>query len=231
MAIDSKGNNHQPKGTPNAGRFAPKAGAGDDDDLHEPRHPVGAAGTAWGRQVLCFAGRWLSEGPYLHNSPDSLGADDGDMAAFRRSMTVEPSVMGDRDYGEAAAVEGDVVRLYSGAHPRTPLIEVKVEAGCNPHIVAQTELERDTGVLDRFARDCATRRVFEAMPEAERVDDYTVRIPTVDGGHADIRFDGDTALMQSYDEDGRPGLDDWVGLDDIETPDIYMQRVAAMVDR
>ena len=146
-------------------------------------------------------------------------------------MTVEPSVMGDRDYGEAAAVEGDVVRLYSGAHPRTPLIEVKVEAGCNPHIVAQTELERDTGVLDRFARDCATRRVFEAMPEAERVDDYTVRIPTVDGGHADIRFDGDTALMQSYDEDGRPGLDDWVGLDDIETPDIYMQRVAAMVDR
>lgn len=46
MAIDSKGNNHQPKGTPNAGRFAPKAGAGDDDDLHEPRHPVGAAGTA-----------------------------------------------------------------------------------------------------------------------------------------------------------------------------------------
>ena len=160
-----------------------------------------------------------------------MGADDGDMAAFRRSMTVEPSVMGDRDYGEAAAVEGDVVRLYSGAHPRTPLIEVKVEAGCNPHIVAQTELERDTGVLDRFARDCATRRVFEAMPEAERVDDYTVRIPTVDGGHADIRFDGDTALMQSYDEDGRPGLDDWVGLDDIETPDIYMQRVAAMVDR
>lgn len=35
MAIDSKGNNHQPKGTPNAGRFAPKAGAGDDADLHE----------------------------------------------------------------------------------------------------------------------------------------------------------------------------------------------------
>ena len=31
MAIDSKGNNHQPKGTPNAGRFAPKAGAGDGD--------------------------------------------------------------------------------------------------------------------------------------------------------------------------------------------------------
>ena len=46
MAIDSKGNNHQPKGTPNAGRFAPKAGTGDADDLHEPRHPVGAAGTA-----------------------------------------------------------------------------------------------------------------------------------------------------------------------------------------
>lgn len=25
MAIDSKDDNHQPKGTPNAGRFAPKA--------------------------------------------------------------------------------------------------------------------------------------------------------------------------------------------------------------
>lgn len=37
------------------------------------------------------------------------GAGDGDMAAFRRSMTVEPSVMGDRDYGEAA-VEGDLGR-------------------------------------------------------------------------------------------------------------------------
>lgn len=48
MAIDSKDDNHQPKGTPNAGGSAPKAGAGDDDDLHEPRHPVGAAGTAWG---------------------------------------------------------------------------------------------------------------------------------------------------------------------------------------
>lgn len=34
MAIDSKGNNHQPKGTPNAGRFAPKAGAGDGDGGH-----------------------------------------------------------------------------------------------------------------------------------------------------------------------------------------------------
>ena len=33
MAIDSKGNNHQPKGTPNAGKFAPKAGAMDDSDL------------------------------------------------------------------------------------------------------------------------------------------------------------------------------------------------------
>lgn len=93
MAIDSKGNNHQPKGTPNAGRFAPKAGAGDDDDLHEPRHPVGAGGTAWG-------GRYVPK----------AGAGDGDMAAFRRSMTVEPSVMGDRDYGEAAAVEGDLGR-------------------------------------------------------------------------------------------------------------------------
>lgn len=30
---DSNGNNHQPAGTPGAGRFAPKAGVGTDDDL------------------------------------------------------------------------------------------------------------------------------------------------------------------------------------------------------
>lgn len=68
MAIDSKGNNHQPKGTPNAGRFAPKAGAGDDDDLHEPRHPVGAgarhgaAGTC-PRRVRATATWPHSDGP------------------------------------------------------------------------------------------------------------------------------------------------------------------------
>lgn len=28
MAIDSKGNNHQPKGTPNAGRFRAQGGRG-----------------------------------------------------------------------------------------------------------------------------------------------------------------------------------------------------------
>lgn len=30
---DSNGNNHQPSGAPGAGRFAPKAGVGSDDDL------------------------------------------------------------------------------------------------------------------------------------------------------------------------------------------------------
>ena len=53
MAIDLKGNNHQPKGTPNAGKFAPKAGAGDDDDLHEPRYPVGAGGAQHGAAGTC----------------------------------------------------------------------------------------------------------------------------------------------------------------------------------
>lgn len=53
MAIDSKGNNHQPKGTPNAGKFAPKAGAGDDNDLwYKPRYLVGAGGTAWGGRYV-----------------------------------------------------------------------------------------------------------------------------------------------------------------------------------
>lgn len=57
MAIDSKGNNHQPKGTPNAGKFAPKAGAGDDDDLwYKPRYLVGAGGHSMGRQVRAQGG-------------------------------------------------------------------------------------------------------------------------------------------------------------------------------
>lgn len=47
MAIDSKGNNHQPKGMPDAGKFAPKAGAGDDDDLwYKPRYLVVAGRNA-----------------------------------------------------------------------------------------------------------------------------------------------------------------------------------------
>ena len=52
MAIDSKGNNHQPKGTPNAGRFVPKAGAGDDDDLHEDSFPGMY-------RPRCMPGNWL----------------------------------------------------------------------------------------------------------------------------------------------------------------------------
>lgn len=55
MAIDSKGNNHQPKGTPNAGKFAPKAGAGDDDDLHEDSfHGM--------YRPRCMPGNWLGGG-------------------------------------------------------------------------------------------------------------------------------------------------------------------------
>lgn len=69
MAIDSKGNNHQPKGTPNAGKFAPKAGAGDDNDLwYKPRYLVGAGGTAWAagtcpRRVRATATWPHSDGP------------------------------------------------------------------------------------------------------------------------------------------------------------------------
>ena len=74
MAIDSKGNNHQPKGTPNAGRFAPKAGAGDDNDLwYKPRYLVGAGGTAWG-------GRYVPK----------AGAGDGD-ATLRGDCRPEPA--------------------------------------------------------------------------------------------------------------------------------------------
>lgn len=63
MAIDSKGNNHQPKGMPDAGKFAPKAGAGDDDDLwYKPRYLVGAAGTAWGGRFVPKAGAGDGDG-------------------------------------------------------------------------------------------------------------------------------------------------------------------------
>lgn len=55
MAIDSKGDNHQPKGTPNAGGSASKAGAGDDDDLHEDSfHGM--------YRPRCMPGNWLGGG-------------------------------------------------------------------------------------------------------------------------------------------------------------------------
>ena len=69
MAIDSKGNNHQPKGTLNAGKFAPKAGAMDDSDLGV------SAGAA---------------PEYVHNRKKGWSyADKDDMAEFRAALPVE----------------------------------------------------------------------------------------------------------------------------------------------
>lgn len=138
MAIDSKGNNHQPKGTPNAGKFAPKAGAMDDSDLGV------SAGAA---------------PEYVHNRKKGWSyADKDDMAEFRAALPVEPVVMGDRDYGEAAAVrdtkDGYVVDLYSGLYPTMPLVSsdgygTREEA----ERAARDAIASDNSVLNRFERE------------------------------------------------------------------------------
>ena len=138
MAIDSKGNNHQPKGTPNAGKFAPKAGAMDDSDLGV------SAGAA---------------PEYVHNRKKGWSyADKDDMAEFRVALPVEPVVMGDRDYGEAAAVrdtkDGYVVDLYSGLYPTMPLVSsdgygTREEA----ERAARDAIASDNSVLNRFERE------------------------------------------------------------------------------
>lgn len=74
MATDSKGSNYQPKGTPNAGGFAPKAGAGDGDDLHEDsfhgmHHP---------RRM---SGNWLGGG-FAPPTKDGFDGDGGHTLPF-----------------------------------------------------------------------------------------------------------------------------------------------------
>lgn len=149
MAIDSKGNNHQPKGTPNAGKFVPKAGAG-----------------------------------------------DGDMAAFRRSMTVEPSVMGDRDYGEAAAVEGDLGR--DDTRMELPgcmavgegwtLDPLSVSAANNQCRFTDDEggmLEtQDDDWFDPNLGDCSSRRAKYTSPQGDTAVAYDMKVETE--GRADI---------------------------------------------
>ena len=286
MAIDSKGNNHQPKGTPNAGKFAPKGGRdgrlgprrvrrsgpgvcpqqkeglvvcrqgryggvprrlpvepvvmgdrdygeaaavrdtkdgyvvdlysglyptmplvssdgygtreeaeraardaiasdnsvlnrfereSDYDDLRGRRHPVGAAGTAWG-------GRFVPK----------AGAGDGDMAAFRRSMTVEPSVMGGRDYGEAAAVEGDLGRDDTRMEPPGcmavgegwTLDPLSVSAANNQCRFTDDEggiLETQDGDwFDPNLGDCSSRRATYTSPRRDKVVAYDMKVD--DGG-------------------------------------------------
>lgn len=235
MAIDSKDDNHQPKGTPNAGRFAPKAGAGDDDDLHEDSfHGM--------YRPRCMPGNWLGGGfapptkdgfdvdPYMRSDAGGVRADADDMAEFRKALPVRPMAMSDREYGEAATVEDGVVRLYSGNNPRIPLLETRLEEGEDPRSAAYRGLWHNESVLQRFAHDCAGRRILDVLPEASRVDDDTVSVPTRDGGHAEIWFDGDTALIQPYDKNGARGLDDWVDLHECGSVDGYMRRIADEVN-
>lgn len=152
MAIDSKGNNHQPKGTPDAGKFAPKAGAGDDDDLHEDSfHGM--------YRPHCMPGNWFGGGfapptkdgfdadPYMRSDAGGVRADADDMAEFRKALPVKPMAMSDREYGEAATVEDGMVRLYSGSNPRIPLLETRLEEGEDSRSAAYRGLWHDESVL------------------------------------------------------------------------------------
>lgn len=102
-----RGGCQQPKGTSDAGRFAPKAGAGDDDDLHEDSFPGMY-------RPRCMPGNWLGGGfapptkdgfdvdPYMRSDAGGVRADADDMAEFRKALPVRPMAMSDREYGEAA---------------------------------------------------------------------------------------------------------------------------------
>lgn len=138
--------------------------------------------------------------------------------------------MSDREYGEAATVEDGVLRLYSGNTPRIPLLEARLEEGEDPRSAAYRGLWRGESVLQRFAHDCAGRRIFDVLPKASRMDDDTVSVPTRDGGHAEIWFDGDTAQIQPYDENGVRSLGDWVDLYECRSVDGYMRRIADKVN-
>ena len=232
MAIDSKGNNHQPKGTSNAGKFAPKAGAGDDDDLQYDSlnetefHDIvqsknGDELEQFSRGLPCEQGNYST-------TDGGFGASPQDMKSFFGLMAVKPVSMGDRDYGEAATVENGKVRLYSGLHPRIPLIEVEPTA-LTPRRQASQEINSDKSVLDRFAADCGSWRIYDVLPEAERVDDTTVRIRRDGGGYTEVYFNADTASVSDYNEKCLYECGDWLELSDDETIDDYMNRVADKV--
>lgn len=200
-----------------------------DQDGRFADKPGSKAAPVTGDTNIPYADGDFDAGQYMNNGPRGFGADADDMAGFRNAMTARPIAMGDREYGEAATVENGRLRLYSGLHPRIPLMEIEIEDGGDPHAMARAELGRDKSVLQRFASDCAGRRIRDVLPDATQVDDDTVRVPTSDGGNAEIWFDGDTAKVQWYDADGRRGLDEWAELADDETVSDYMRRIADMV--
>ena len=212
MAIDSKGNNHRPKGTPDAGRFAPKAGAMDDSDLG------------------------VSTGPapeYVHNRKKGWSyAYEDDMAEFRAALPVEPVLMGDRDYGEASAVRntkgGYVVDLYSGLYPVMPLVSsdgygTREEA----ERAAHDAIASDDGVLKRFERKSLDR--FAETYGLKPYDEDTFVLDS-DDGRIEVRFDADTAIVNAYDANGNHMWSDGAELWDGDTLDGYLGRVAAIAD-
>lgn len=74
MATDSKDDDHQPEGTPNAGGSAPKAGAGDGDDLHEDSfHGM--------HRPRCMPGDWLGGG-FALPTKDGFDGDGGHALPF-----------------------------------------------------------------------------------------------------------------------------------------------------
>ena len=213
MTMDGKGNNHQPKGTPGAGRFAAKAGAMDDSDLNggfdAPAGPVPE---------------------YVHNRREGWAyAHRDDMADFRAALPVEPVAMGDRDYGEAAAVratdDGWAVDLYSGLHPAMALdssegYETREEA----EQAAHDAIASDDSVLGRFERESLDR--FTEAYGLEPYDEDTVVIYE-DDGQIEVRFDADTAVVNAYSGNGNHMWTDGAELRDGDTLDDYLGRVAS----
>lgn len=234
MVTDGMGNRHQPKGVPGAGHFAPKGGAAGADDLAESTkfgmyRPHVLLGTMYGGALAAATCDGFDIDLYIRTR-GGITADAGDMAEFRKELSVRPVAMGDREYGEAVTVEDGKLCLYSANTPRIPLLRVELEEGEDPRAAAYRELGRSESVLRRFAHDCAGRRIQDVLPEASRVDDDTVSVPTWDGGHTEIWFDGDTAQIQSYDENGVQSLGDWVDLYECESVDGYMRRIADEVN-
>lgn len=234
MVTDGRGNRHQPKGVPGAGHFAPKGGAAGADDLAESTkfgmyRPHVLPGTMYGGALAAATRDGFDIDPYIRTR-GGITADAGDMAEFRKELPVRPVAMGDREYGEAVTVEDGKLCLYSANTPCIPLLRVELEEGEDPRAAAYRELGRSGSVLRRFACDCAGRRIQDVLPRATEVDDDTVSVPTRDGGYAEIWFDGDTAQIQPYDENGVRGLGSWVGLGECGSVDTYMERIADEVN-
>lgn len=155
-------------------------------------------------------------------------AYEDDMAEFRAGMTVEPIVMGNRDYGEAAAIrptnDGYAVDLYSGLHPATPLESSDgYETREKAEQAARDMIASEDSVLRRFEKKSLDR--FAETYGVEPYDEDTVVIHE-DDGQIEVRFDADTAIVTAYSGNGNHVWTDGAELHDGESIDDYLKRVA-----